>query len=57
MTKQEHLAALQRRHGLQQGGNATEAWVKAMVERKRATGPSSAELKAYGEALRERNRL
>lgn len=57
MTKQEHLAALERRHGLPQGGNATEAWVKAMIERRRAAGASSADVKAYGEALRERNRL
>ncbi len=57
MTKQEHLAALQRRHGLPQGGNATEAWVRAMVERRLARGASRADAKAYGEALRERNRL
>ena len=57
MTKEEYLAALERRHGLPQGGNATEAWVNAMVERKRATGASRAELKAYEDALRERNLL
>jgi hypothetical protein len=57
MTKKEYLAALQRRHGQPQGGNATEPWVKAMVERKRTTGASRADLKAYEDALRERNLL
>ena len=54
---QEYLAALERRNGLPQGGNATDAWVMAMVQRKRATGASRADLNAYENALRERNGL
>ena len=39
------------------GGSATEAWVVSQMERYRAAGHSRKDVRAFGEALRERSGL